>query len=99
MSPAPVVSPRVPSLHLFISSSHLRVVGSPGWIVPSHNCPASLASRVYAAGLRDGLVELDGAGEVEGRTGKASFGIFVPVALTKSSQSTLLTRPALLRTR
>ncbi len=55
------------------------MVGSPGWIVPSHNCSASLASRVCAAGLRDGLVELDGAGEVEGRTGKASFGIFVPV--------------------
>jgi len=36
---------------------------------------------------------------VEGRTGKASFGIFVPVALTKSGQSALLTGPALLRTR
>ncbi len=59
MSPAPVVSPRVPSLHLFISSSHLRVVGSPSWIVPSHNCSASLASRVCAAGLGDGLVELE----------------------------------------
>ncbi len=36
---------------------------------------------------------------MEGRTGKASFGIFVPVALTKSGQSALLTGPALLRTR